>query len=89
MNNLKSYDAGLISPDEFLSTSQTKSQRGKLLDFGNGGANVLIWGLTFGIGDIIWGLKIRGPKWACFKSEIWGRPDYLGSDVSMSSNTYF
>ena len=33
-----------------------------LFDFWNGGANLLIWGLQFGSGQIIWGLKIRGPK---------------------------
>ena len=29
----------------------------ELLDFWNGGANVFIWGLKFGTGEIIWGLK--------------------------------
>ena len=29
---------------------------GGLLDFWNGGANVFIWGLPFGAGEIIWGL---------------------------------
>ena len=39
---------------------------GQLLDVRNGGANVVIWGLKFGMGEIVWGLKIRGPKWAYF-----------------------
>ena len=50
---------------------------------------MLIWGLKFRIGEIIWGLKIRGPKWAYFKSEIYGRPDYLGSDISMYDKAHF
>ena len=29
---------------------------GELLDFWNGGSNVLIWGLQFGVGKIIWDL---------------------------------
>ena len=35
---------------------------GGLLDSWNGGVNVLIWGLQFWGGEIIWGLKFRGPK---------------------------
>ena len=50
---------------------------------------MLIWGLRFGTGGIIWGRKIPGLKWAYFKSEVQGRPDYLESDVSMSSKIYF
>ena len=37
---------------------------GEPLDFWNGVANVLIWGLQFGAGEIIWGLNIRGPRCA-------------------------
>ena len=49
-----------------------------LLDFWNGGANVLIWGLQFGVGEIIWGVKFQVPKCAlcCLKfgvgEIIWG-----------------
>ena len=51
---------------------------GGLLDFKNGGANVLIWGLQFVVGQIIWGLKFRGPKCAIcglkfgVREIIWG-----------------
>ena len=37
---------------------------GGLLDVWNEGANVLIWDLSFGTGEIIWDLKFRGPKCA-------------------------
>ena len=35
--------------------------RGELLDFWNGAANVFIWSLKFGEGEIIWDLKLQGP----------------------------
>ena len=34
------------------------------LTFATGAANVLIWGLQFGVGEIVWGMKFRGPKGA-------------------------
>ena len=37
---------------------------GGLFDVQNGGANVLIWGLQFGMVEIVWGLKFRGSKCA-------------------------
>ena len=37
---------------------------GRLLGFWNGGTNVRIWGLQFGVGKINWGLKFQGPKCA-------------------------
>ena len=37
--------------------SSGKAVGGRVLDFWNGGANVLIWGLQFGEEEIIWGLK--------------------------------
>ena len=36
----------------------------ELLDFWNGAANVFIWGLQFGGGEIIWDLKFPGSKCA-------------------------
>ena len=36
--------------------------QGEVINFWNGGANVLIRGLQFGEGEIIWSLKFRGPK---------------------------
>ena len=39
---------------------------GGLLDFWNRDANPLIWGLQFGVGKIVWGLKFRGPRFAIF-----------------------
>ena len=42
---------------------------------------MLIWGLQFGVGEIIWSLKFRGSK-CCLWSEICGGRDYLGSDIS-------
>ena len=38
--------------------------KGGLLDFWNLSANVLLWDLQFEPGEIIWGLKFRGPKCA-------------------------
>ena len=38
--------------------------QGGSLDFWNGCANVLIWDLQFGIGEIILGLKFRGSRCA-------------------------
>ena len=35
---------------------------GGILGFWNGGADVLIWGLQFWGGEIIWGLKFQGLK---------------------------
>ena len=32
--------------------------------FLTGDTNVLIWGLQFGVGEITWGLKFRGPRCA-------------------------
>ena len=33
---------------------------GGLLDFWNWASNVVIWGLEFGVGEIIWDLKFQG-----------------------------
>ena len=33
-----------------------------MFDFWSGGAIVLIWGLAFRVGEIIWFLKFRGTK---------------------------
>ena len=43
---------------------------GGLLDFWNGGANVLIWDLKFGVLQIVWGLKFQGPEYTYLGSEI-------------------
>ena len=43
---------------------KNRKEGGDSLTFGTGVLNVLIWGLPFGIGEIIWGLKFRGPKYA-------------------------
>ena len=33
---------------------------GEVIDFWNGCAHVLTWGLKFEVGEIIWGVKFRG-----------------------------
>ena len=38
--------------------------QGEFLHLWNERANVLIWGLQFGLSEIIWSLKFRGPKCA-------------------------
>ena len=49
---------------------------------------MLIWGLQFGVGEIIWGLKFRGPKCAGSGPKfgvgeiIWG---YDISNMSLSN----
>ena len=59
---------------------------GGLLDFWNGGANVLIFGgLQFVVGEIIWGLKFQISQMYYLWSEILGRRDYFGSDISCTS----
>ena len=59
---------------------------GGLLDLWNGGANVLIFeGLQFVVGEIIWCLKFQSPQMCYLWSEILGRRDYLGSDISCIS----
>ena len=45
-------------------TYSLSASRWKLLDFWNEGPNVLIGGLQLRAGEIIWGLKFRGPKCA-------------------------
>ena len=50
------------------------------------GANVLIFGgLQFAVGEIIWGLKFQSSQMRYLWSEILGRRDYLGSDISCIS----
>ena len=41
--------------------SVSRGGGGVTLDNWNGGTNVLIRALRLGIGEIIWGLKFRGP----------------------------
>ena len=50
---------------------------GELLDFWNGGADVLTWGRL----DYM-GFEISRHQKCYMCSGIWGRPDYLGSDIS-------
>ena len=50
---------------------------GNSLTFGTGVLMCLC-----GVGEIIWGLKFRGPKCAILWSEICSGPDYLVSDIS-------
>ena len=47
-------------PSEQIINSWDYPRGRELLDFWNGGANVLMWGLQFGEGEIIWGLKLPG-----------------------------
>ena len=61
-----------------MSACAPSSLGGKLLDVWNRGGNVLIWGLQFEVGEIIWGLKFRGLRFAIFGlkfgvgKSIWG-----------------
>ena len=61
---LESVTCYLMSSLTRPNLSASYGPRRELLDFWNGGANVLIWGLSFGASEIIWGLKFRGPKCA-------------------------
>ena len=54
--------------------------RGGLLDFWNGGANVLI----FGVGEIIWGLKFQCPKCAICSLKFW-EGEIIWVDISSIS----
>ena len=52
----------LISKIRTLYFGSSPPLGGGINGFWNGGANVPTWGLKFGVGEIIWGLKFRGPK---------------------------
>ena len=54
----------------------------ELLDFWNGGANVLIWGRKFWVSNYIQGLRSQ----KCYLwSGIWGKRDYLDYEISSMS----
>ena len=73
MADIKSHER----PERTI-TSNENQGGGGLLDFWNERANVLIWGLQFKTGKIIWGLKFGGAQCAIcalkFEVEeiIWG-----------------
>ena len=60
LETIKTYNLLLEVLQKILITITDQANfepRGKLLDFLNCGANVVIWGLPFGVGEIIWCLK--------------------------------
>ena len=54
----------------------------ELLDFWNGGANVLLWCRKFWVSKIIQGLKFLGPKSAICGLEFWGKRDYFDYEIN-------